>query len=81
MSKAELIQLVLLTLPYPDQIRNIDLEGFHNAIRFDWRGVRFEISEAKIVREVGGGQLALTNIAMMLERLIIVKSELMETGD
>ena len=78
MTNAELMELLIASLPYPDQIKNLDLTSSETAIRFDWRGIRFRISQSKSVEEVKDGMLSGSNIAIILEHLV-KKTELLRS--
>jgi len=70
MNNSELLELVIASLPYPDQITNIDFTSSDIAIRFSWRGDKFRVSNNKMVEQVERGCLAGSNLAIVLEHLI-----------
>jgi len=69
MKNEELLELVITSLPYPEQIKDIDVSE-PDAIRFTWRGDRFRVSNTTHVEQVDRGCLCGSNIAILLRRLI-----------
>ena len=68
MNPEQIIEKVINVIPYPNQIKDIDISN--NAVRFTWRDTRFRVSESLMVEEVQGNLLTGSNIAIMLEQLI-----------
>lgn len=70
MSKEAIIQLVYRRLPHSAQIKELDITSEQNAIRLDWRGDRFRVSESLMVEQVLPGVLARSNLAICIEALL-----------
>jgi hypothetical protein len=64
--------LVLLALPYPEGVTNIDLEGDAMGIRFTWRGTRYRVTDGPNVEEVKPGILATTDRAILMQALLTI---------
>lgn len=69
MNQATLIELLIAALPYPEQIKNIDLEQ-KTQVRFDWRGNRYRVTTDLGVDEVHGRTLHGTDGAMLMRELL-----------
>lgn len=66
---------VLRAMPHPDQVDDIDIHAKPAAVRFTWRGSRFQLavsaaSHSAHVEEVADGMLVRSNVAIMVERLV-----------
>lgn len=67
----ETLELVIHALPYSNQIKNINMDGEEEAIRFDWRGNRYRVSTTSFnVEEVGDGVLSSTSAAILMQKLL-----------
>jgi len=69
MSNSEILEMVLNSLPYTNQISDIDFSG-KNEIRFSWRGARFRVNETLHVEEVKGVIFAGSNSALLFQSLL-----------
>lgn len=69
MTNIQILEKVIKTIPYPDQIENIDLNN-QGSIRFDWRGIRFRVSDSFMVEEVNGGMLSGSVSAILFQHLL-----------
>lgn len=69
MTQDKIVNLLLKSIPYPDQINNLDLNT-SNAVKFEYRGVSFRIHEDLSVEEREGAFLTTTVAAIFLEKLI-----------
>ncbi len=68
-TKSAIWERILQRLPYPDQIRAVDLT--HDTdVRFAWRGDRFRVGSNFDVDEVGDGVLIGSNISILLGALL-----------
>jgi hypothetical protein len=71
MHKGQLIEAILLAVPYPQQTTEWDIASEEGAIRFSWRGDRFRVSlNGLLVETVRGGILAGDNPAILMESLV-----------
>jgi len=79
MKTSQLLELIMRTLPYPDQIRNLQIED--EAVRFEWRSQRFRISTTLLVETVGNGVLIGDDISIIFGKMLNVAhvSEFMAT--
>lgn len=68
--KNKLMELIIKALPYSEQIKNLDLSGEENAIRFEWRGDIYRVTFTLFVEEKQGKFLSGTNSALLLEALL-----------
>lgn len=66
MNQAIIIELLLSTLPYPSQIKNIDLDR-KTCIELDWRGARYRVNLNLGVEERRGRLLHSTDTCMLIE--------------
>jgi hypothetical protein len=64
----KLIELVIRALPYPSQIRDIEIAA--NYVEFSWRGARYRVNEVFGVDEVGDGVLVGTDRAILMRACI-----------
>ena len=69
MTKKQLILHCLQIIPYPSQIRNLDIHE-DKAIRFTWRGERFRITTSLNCESVADGMRIGTNSTILLRRLL-----------
>lgn len=69
MTQDKIVNLLLKSIPYPDQINNLDLST-SNAVKFEYRGISFRIHEDLSVEEREGAFLSTTVAAIFLEKLI-----------
>lgn len=69
MNHAELIEILLNAIPYPQQIKNM---GFReeNALRFEWRGTAYRIDSSLGADEVDGGCLVGSDKAMLMAQCL-----------
>ena len=67
--KEQLVEIIYSSLPYSNQIENLDLSE-SDAVRFKWRGNKFRISQSLMVEEVGNRVLIGSDISILLEKLI-----------
>jgi len=70
MTKGEVIQRIIARLPYPDQIRDLEVEYSETTIFFNWRGRSFRVGNALDVNEVQGDLLVGSDEAILMERLL-----------
>lgn len=70
MKQGELVQAVMKGVPYPQHVNDLDLESESNAIRFEWRGDRFRVSESGMVEQHKNGCLCGSNIAILMEQCV-----------
>lgn len=70
MTKDELILAVMASVPYANQIKELDTQSDPTAIRFTWRGNKFRVSETCDVEEVGDMVLVGSDIAILMRSLI-----------
>lgn len=64
---SKLIELIIIALPYPFQMRDIDIGADY--VRFTWRGARYHVTE-RGVEEVGDGVLIGSDRAILMRALI-----------
>jgi len=69
MNNSEIFELVLNSIPYPNQINDIDFTD-EGAIRFNWRQTRYRIDNNLNAEEVDEGMLAGTDKAMLFSALL-----------
>lgn len=78
-----IVELLLQTIPYPEQIMNLNT-ALENAVEFDWRGHHFKITNSFSVEELiqygiytAGSESELkqeyskTDLSIMLEKFIL----------
>lgn len=70
MKQGKLIEIVLAGIPYPEQIKNIDIDTESEAIRFTWRGVRYRVSGSGFVEEIGDGVLIGSDRAILMRHIL-----------
>jgi hypothetical protein len=71
-SKTLVVEAIFKTIPYPEQIRELDLDGEPTAIRFTWRGTRFRVDYKDRIstEEVQGKLLSGTDICLLMDVLL-----------
>jgi len=70
-TKGKIVELIVKALPYPSQIKDFDLDGDENAVRFTWRFSRYRVGcYVGMVEEVEGSMLSGSDNAILLERLL-----------
>ena len=69
MSNSDILNLILVSLPYSAQIRDVDMSK-EEQVRFTWRGTRFCVWEDLQVESVANGCLAGCDLSIMLRRLL-----------
>lgn len=70
----KLLEAVISSLPYSNQIKDLDLSSEASAIRFTWRGARYRVSNGLYVEEVRNSSLAGSDIAILMQDLLRVKN-------
>jgi len=70
LTKSALLSALVRTLPYVEQMTDIDMESHETAIYFTWRGYRFRVTTSAGVEEVDGGFLVGSNPAILLQALL-----------
>jgi hypothetical protein len=68
-TKAELLEAVMIAVPYPSHITEIDLDGETDSIRFTWRGDRFRVTEG-MVETVEEAVLVGGNLAILMQAVV-----------
>ena len=69
-TKGKAIELLNRALPYPQQIKNIDLDK-ESVIYFSWRDGQYKLSlEFCTIEEVDGPFLRVSDSAILMTRLI-----------
>jgi len=66
----KILDIVQHAIPYPNQIKNVDLTISKRAIRFEWRGTIYRVSVDLGVEEVQGCTLHGTDTAMLMGELL-----------
>lgn len=66
----KLIEVVLGGLPYPEQVKDIDLTSEEYAARFTWRGTRYRVSSYINVEEIGEGVLIGSDKATLMRTIL-----------
>lgn len=69
MTAENIIVWVVKSLPYSNQIENLEIES-SSAIRFDWRGNRYRVSSHLSVEMVDGSLLHSNDHTMLIETII-----------
>ena len=69
MTQNKIIEAMVATIPYPDQIENIDLSSKGN-VGFDWRSTRFRVNSTLMVMEIEGNFETGSNISMLMSALL-----------
>lgn len=70
MTKEKLIETIVGGLPYPHQMRDIDISSETEAVRFNWRGVRYRVGFSLHVEEVGDGILRGSDCAILMQAVL-----------
>jgi hypothetical protein len=80
-SKTLVVEAIFKTIPYPEQIRELDLDGEPSAIRFTWRGIRFRVDYKDRVwtEEVQGKLLSGSNTCLLMDVLLQQKVDALYT--
>lgn len=69
MTQDKIVNLLLKSIPYPEQVTNLDL-SVNNAVKFEYRGAFFRIHKDLSVGEREGVFLTTTVASIFLEKLI-----------
>lgn len=64
----KLIEVLIRAMPYPEQMRNIEIAADY--IEFTWRDSRYRVSESFSVDEVGDGVLVGTARAILIRACV-----------
>jgi hypothetical protein len=67
---AQILEVVLRAIPFPNQVRDLDLAREPDALRFTWRGTRFRVSDTLHVEESDGRFLSGSDLATLLGALL-----------
>lgn len=70
MKNTDILEAVIQKLPYPQQIKEIDVTSEERAIRFRWRGFHFRVSAAMSVETVGNGVLIGSDESILLQKIL-----------
>lgn len=70
MKQGKIIELVIAGIPYPNQIRELDVDTEKAAIRFTWRGSSYRVSDTGHVEEVQKGMLIGSDKAILMSHLL-----------
>ena len=68
-SNEKIIEAVLRSIPYPDQMRDFDLSN-ECSVRFTWRGSRFRVSDTGYAEESSNHCLSGSNASILLTALV-----------
>ncbi len=68
MKTTKLLELIIRSLPYPDQIRDIQMED--NAVRFVWRSQHFRVTTNLHAEQIGSGVLIGDDASILLRVLL-----------
>ena len=68
-SKDYLIELIFKTMPYSEQIKNLDTSD-RDAVRFEWRGQSFRVSVRLSCDSISGLVREGSNISILLGALL-----------
>lgn len=71
-ANVEILNVVLVAIPYAHLMSDIDMHNSSDSLRFTWRGTRYRVSEHFGVDEVGDGVLIGSDKAILMERLLKV---------
>ena len=74
MNKDNVVELVYATIPYAEQITDLNTEEDDDAIRFTWRGDRFKVSVDLCVHEIEGSMISSNNASTLLKALLKLKA-------
>lgn len=69
-SQGQVLEVLLNAVPYPNQIKNIDL-SYDKAVYFTWRSSRFKVELSTGSVDVSEGQMLIGNdVAILLRELM-----------
>ena len=68
MKTTKLLELIIRTLPYPDQIRDIEMED--EAVRFYWRSQHFRVTTNLHAEQIGHGVLIGDDASILLRVML-----------
>ncbi len=74
MNKDNVVELIYSTIPYAEQITNLDTSE-KDEVRFVWRGEKFRVTLALHVNVITGNARESTNSSVLLECLLRTKNE------
>ena len=69
-TKSQLVEILIAAVPYPAQIKDLNLDAEPDAIRFKWRGNAYRFRPDLGVEEIEGGFLSGSDIAILMEALL-----------
>lgn len=69
-TQAQIIELLINALPYPNQIKDIDMSSEAEAVRFTWRGIRYRVDGKLNTDEVDKGCLVGSDLAILLRQCL-----------
>jgi hypothetical protein len=70
MTKSQILEAVLQAIPYPDQIKDIDMESRTSSVKFAWRGDVFVVGDTLNVDCLEDGCLCGNNISIIFRELL-----------
>lgn len=70
LTHSKIIELLIKALPYPDQIKDIDISSESGAVRFTWRGNRFRVDGELYTNEANEGFLIGSDLAILLRQCL-----------
>lgn len=69
-TQSQIIELLISALPYPNQIKNIELSHRSTEVRFEWRGHKFSVTESLHVNEIEDSCLVGNDLSILLRQCL-----------
>lgn len=69
-TKGELVSQIMKNIPYPNQVKDIDLDSISTAIFFTWRGSKYRYSLGGSIEEHKDGLLVGSDICIVMRELL-----------
>lgn len=69
-TQAQIIELLINALPYPNQIKDIDIISEEDAVRFTWRSSKYRVSNALCTEQAYNECLITSDTAILIRRCL-----------
>lgn len=70
MENSEILNTVMKSLPYADQIRDVDMSSENSVIRFRWRSHEFRVSGSLHVETIQNDCLHGCDLAIVMRQML-----------
>lgn len=79
--QSQIIELLINAIPYPNQIKEIDITTEEDSVRFSWRNSRYRVSKTLSVDQIQNGCLIGSDEAILMRRCLEQSATYKELND